>query len=172
MTTDAAADGLADRFRRWFVYERDAHAKVFASLGTVPADRRGGPEYKKAVALMGHIAVTRQMWLYRLGGGPCPVGPPFIDDIEPDLAAVSDEWRFTAAGWDKYLAGLTDADLVREFEYRAYDGGRFRNRVEDALATLFGHSSYHRGQVAVLVRAAGGTPAATDLIYWCREPVG
>ena len=27
-------------------------------------------------------------------------------------------------------------------------------------------------QIAVLVRAAGGTPAVTDLIYWCRQPVG
>lgn len=166
------ADVLADRFRRWFVYERDAHAKAFASLDTVPPDRRDGPEYKKAVALMGHPAVARQMWLYRLGGGPCPAGPPFLDDADPDLATVRAEWDATAAGWDAYLVGLTDADSVKEFEYQAYDGGRFRNRVEDALATLFGHSSYHRGQVAVLVRAAGGTPAATDLIYWCREPVG
>jgi hypothetical protein len=25
------------------------------------------------------------------------------------------------------------------------------------------------GQIAMLVRAAGGEPAVTDLIYWCRE---
>jgi uncharacterized damage-inducible protein DinB len=43
--------------------------------------------------------------------------------------------------------------------------------VEDILAQLFGHSSYHRGQIAMLVRAAGGEPAVTDLIYWCREGV-
>ncbi|MBX9579825.1 MAG: DinB family protein [Gemmataceae bacterium] len=166
------ADVLADRFRRWFEYERDAHAKVFASLGTVPADRRDGPENQKAVALMGHRAVARQMWLYRLGGGPCPAGPPFLDDTGPDLATVSAEWQSTADLWDAYLGGLTDADLVTEFEYRSIDGGRFRNRGEEALATLFGHSSYHRGQVAVLVRAAGGTPAITDYIFWCRKPVG
>lgn len=165
------ADELAARFRRWFEYERDAHQKVFASLDTVPADRRTGPEYKKAVALMGHLAVARQMWLYRLGGGPRPPGPLFLDDTGPDLATVRAEWAATADLWDAYLGRLTDADLAREFEYRSMDGGHFRNRVEDALATLFGHSSYHRGQVAVLVRAAGGTPAITDFVFWCREPV-
>lgn len=113
------ADELAARFRRWFEYERDAHQKVFASLDTVPADRRAGPEYKKAVALMGHLAVARQMWLYRLGGGPRPPGPLFLDDTAPDLATVRAEWAATAALWDAYLGGRTEADLVKEFEYQS-----------------------------------------------------
>ena len=165
------ADVLADRFRRWFVYERDAHAKVFASLGTVPADRRGGPEYRKAVSLMAHVVAARQVWLHRLGVGPAPTRPLF-DEEDAALPDVAAEWEAAAAGWEAYLGGVTDADLAKEFEYRSFDGGRFRNAVEDVLAQLFGHSSYHRGQVAVLVRAAGGTPAVTDLIYWCRQPAG
>ena len=59
----------------------------------------------------------------------------------------------------------------RVFEYQSLDAGRFCNCIEDILAQLFGHSSYHRGQIATLVCAAGGEPAITDLIYWCREPV-
>ena len=31
------AGNLADRYRRWFEYEKDAHAKVLASLAAVPA---------------------------------------------------------------------------------------------------------------------------------------
>ena len=165
------ADELIARFRRWFEYERDAHAKVLASLDTVPADRRGGAEYRKAVSLLGHIVGARRIWLERLGVVP-PSGNPLFPEEGADLPAVAGEWREVAAAWDGYLAGLADADLDREFEYQSYDGGRFRNRVEDILATLYGHSWYHRGQIAVLVRAAGGVPAATDLVYWCREPVG
>ena len=164
------ADVLADRFREWFVYERDAHAKVFASLGTVPENRREGPEYQKAVSLMAHLAVGRQVWLHRLGVGPAPLRPLF-DDASPTLPEVVAEWDAAAAGWDPYLAGLTDADLARDVEYRSYDGGRFRNRLDEILVQMFGHSWYHRGQVATLVRAAGGTPAITDLIFWCRRPV-
>jgi uncharacterized damage-inducible protein DinB len=61
---------------------------------------------------------------------------------------------------------------VPEIEYQSLDSGRFRNRVEEVLTQLFGHSWYHRGQIAMLVRAAGGEPAVTDFIFWCREPVG
>jgi uncharacterized damage-inducible protein DinB len=66
---------------------------------------------------------------------------------------------------------VDDDELTREFEYQSLDAGRFRNRIEDILAQLFGHSSYHRGQIAMLVRAAGGQPAITDLVFWCRQPV-
>ena len=59
--------------------------------------------------------------------------------------------------WSDYLARLDDTALGQEFEYQSLDAGRFRNRVEDILAQLFGHSSYHRGQIAMLVRAAGGS---------------
>jgi uncharacterized damage-inducible protein DinB len=73
--------------------------------------------------------------------------------------------------WVAYFARLNDADLDRVCEYQSYDAGRFRNTIGDILTQLFGHSWYHRGQIAMLVRAAGGEPAITDLIYWCREPV-
>lgn len=165
------ADILADRFRRWFVYERDAHAKAFASLEAVPAVGRGDREYRKAVSLMAHLVAARQTWLHRLGVGPAPTRPLF-DEADAALPDVAAEWAAAADRWDAYLAGLADADLAKEFEYRSFDGSRFRNTVEEVLTQLFGHSWYHRGQVAVLVRAAGGTPAITDLIFWCRQPVG
>jgi uncharacterized damage-inducible protein DinB len=157
------AEELITRYRRWFEYERDAHAKVFAALDTVPADRRSGPEFRKAVALLAHIVMARRMWLGRLGVTPPVAGALFPED--PDLAAVAAEWRAVQEAWTGYLAGLGDADLGRVFEYQSLDAGRFRNRVEDILAQLYGHSWYHRGQIAMLVRAAGGIPAVTDLIY-------
>jgi uncharacterized damage-inducible protein DinB len=161
---------MITRFRRWFEYEEDSHAKVLASLETVPADHRTGPEYRKAVSLFAHIVAGRRIWLGRLGILPPAAGGLFPND--PDLADVVGQWEAVRSAWAKYLAGLTDADLEREFEYQSLDAGRFRNRVEEILAQLFGHSSYHRGQIAVLVRAAGGTPAITDLVFWCREPIG
>jgi uncharacterized damage-inducible protein DinB len=163
------ADELISRFRRWFEYEQDAHAKVVGSLGTVPADRRAGPEYRKAVGLLAHVVAARRVWLGRFGVLPPAAGPLFPDDA--DLPAVVAEWDTVRSAWTRYLAGLTDADLARVFEYQSLDTGRFRNRVEDILAQLYGHSWDHRGQIAVLVRAAGGTPAITDFVYWCREPV-
>lgn len=160
----------ADHYRRWFDYERDAHAKVLASLETVPATNRSAREYRKAVDLLAHIAGARLVWLFRLGVAPRPPEGD-LSDTGVELADVVRRLADVQAAWADYLARLDDAELGRVFEYQSYDAGRFKNRVEDILTQLFGHSWYHRGQIAVLVRASGGQPAATDLVYWCREPV-
>jgi len=73
--------------------------------------------------------------------------------------------------WDRYLASITDEDLERVFEYTSYEGKRFRNSIGDILTQLFGHSWYHRGQIAALVRSLGGEPAVTDFVYWAREAI-
>jgi uncharacterized damage-inducible protein DinB len=161
-------DAMADRFREWFAYEQDAHARVVRSLESVPADRRDSAEYHKAVGWLAHLAMARRIWLERLGVIPPKAGTMFPDKAE--LALIVADLHSVQELWSHYLASLTDNELERTIEYKSLDAGRFRNRLEDILTQLFGHSSYHRGQIATLVRAAGGEPAATDYIYWCREP--
>jgi uncharacterized damage-inducible protein DinB len=160
---------LAGRFQRWFEYERDAHAKALRSLESVPAAARSGPEFQKAVAILAHVAAARRVWLVRLGILPGPQGTLAAEPLT--LAELAQRFQDVHGAWADYLARVTDEEIGRVVEYHSLDAGRFRNRVEDILAQLFGHSSYHRGQVAMLVRAAGGEPAVTDLIYWCREAV-
>ncbi|HKZ79018.1 MAG TPA: DinB family protein [Pyrinomonadaceae bacterium] len=159
---------LADNYRRWFDYERDSHAKVLSSLATVPDDTRSSEQFQRAVDLLAHIAAARLMWLYRFG----------VASENADLFPRNVAWQELPAlvgkmeaAWLNYLTKLDDSELGRIFEYQSYEGARFRGRVEDILTQLFGHSWYHRGQIAALVRAMGGEPAVTDFVFWSREPV-
>jgi uncharacterized damage-inducible protein DinB len=158
---------IADRFRRWFEYEKDAHAKVLASLETVPAEKRSSAEYKRAISILGHIAAARGIWLYRLGATPAAPTVMFPEHLL--LADVARQLDGIQRLWGDYLAKLTDETLEQTFEYQSLDAGWFRNRIEEILTQLYGHSLYHRGQIAILVKQAGGKPAATDFVYWCRE---
>jgi uncharacterized damage-inducible protein DinB/GNAT superfamily N-acetyltransferase len=165
----AVSNALADRYRRWFDYEKDAHGKVVRSLESVPAERRSSSEFKKAVGLLAHLVAARRIWLTRLGVMPASGGSVFpenaiLEDVAKELGAVQERWS-------TYLSTITDAEIGRTFEYQSLDAGRFRNAIDDILTQLFGHSSYHRGQIAILVRAAGGEPAVTDFVYWCRVAV-
>jgi uncharacterized damage-inducible protein DinB len=160
---------LAERFLRWFEYEADAHAKTIASLESVPDEKRSGGDFRKAVAIFGHMVAARRVWLFRLGIAPAPPGSLFPEN--PTLVEVIANWNEAAKLWRDYLGGISDADLAKPFDYQSVDGGRFRNTIEEVLMQLFGHSSYHRGQIAMLVKAAGGAPAITDYIYWCREAI-
>ena len=159
---------MASRLSRWFEHERHAHAEVLRSLQSVPEGRRSGPEFQRAVSILAHVAGARKVWLVRLGLAEGPAG---LAPKDVSLGEVAEALEAVHARWAEYLGRVTDEELAQEFEYQSLDGGRFRNRVEDVLAQLFGHSCYHRGQIAMLVRAAGGEPAVTDLIYWCRQAV-
>ena len=163
---------LTGRFRRWFDYEKDAHAKVLASLGTVPEDKRGEAAYQQALDLLAHVAAARALWLFRFG--VTETGPESAEELFPrrrTFADVEAELSSMHERWSDYLMSLDDEALARVFEYRATEGERFRSRIEDLLTQLFGHSWYHRGQIASIVRSLGGEPAVTDFVFWSRESI-
>jgi uncharacterized damage-inducible protein DinB len=159
----------AEQFRRCFEYEKDSHRKVLASLETVPEGGRASEPYRKALSIFGHIIAARRTWLHRFDPAHEPPAVLFPTDETPESLRGSLE--ATERDWSGWLARLTDAELDRVFTYATFSTGeRFRATVGDTLIHLHGHSLYHRGQIASLVRAAGGQPAQTDFSFWAREP--
>ena len=161
-------DILISRYRRWFEYEKDSYARTIDSLTTVPEELRKSEGFGKAVYLMGHIIAARRMWLFRFGvteeKAELFPGETRLYELPAQLAIMEKLWT-------EYLAQLDDTELTRVFEYQSYEGSRFRNTIEEILTQLFGHSWYHRGQIAQLVRSIGAEPAVTDFVFWAREPV-
>jgi uncharacterized damage-inducible protein DinB len=160
---------FADRHRRWFDYEQHAHALTLDALRAVSEHLRRTPQVQKAADMFAHIIGARWFWLYRLG----QVGEP-VDGFFPQAGTFSDlERRMNDmhAVWREYLASLDDGAIVGPIEWEATEGGRFRGSIDDVLTQLFGHSLYHRGQIAMLLRQAGAEPPETDFIFWARESV-
>jgi uncharacterized damage-inducible protein DinB len=48
-------------------------------------------------------------------------------------------------------------------------GATYRLRYADMFRHLANHSTYHRGQVAAMLRLLGEKPPSTDLIRFYRE---
>ncbi len=159
---------LADRYRRWFDYEKDSHQKTLASLTETLPEIQNSERFQKAVDLMAHIIAARRMWLYRFGVTNTPVE---LFPRQVNLAELSSQLQEMEAAWSEYLGDLNDMALARVFEYQSYEGSRFKNTIEDILTQLFGHSWYHRGQIASLLRSIGAEPAVTDFVFWAREPI-
>lgn len=159
---------MIDHYQRWFIYERDVHRTTLESLTRLDESQKASSSFQKAVDLLAHVIAARRMWLFRFGVTTEKV-ELFPRDVNVEtLPAQLDQME---SDWNQYLSTLSDEDLQRVFEYTSYEGQRFRNSVGDILTQLFGHSWYHRGQIAALVRAMGGEPAVTDFVFWAREPV-
>jgi uncharacterized damage-inducible protein DinB len=161
-------DSMIERYRHWFEYEKDSHAKTLASLNAVPEELRTSEEFRKAVYLMGHIVAARRMWLFRFG---VVKEKAELFPQETSFAELQSQIAEMETLWAQYLGRLDDGELARVFEYQSYEGARFRNTIEEILTQLFGHSWYHRGQIAMLLRSIGAEPAVTDFVFWAREPV-
>ncbi len=154
---------FAERFRTWYAYERDCNAKALTMLGSVPPAARASPQFERAVRKMAHLVAARHMWLFRLGVAPDrPDGwfPSIPFERLPEaLGAVEERWM-------RYLDSLTDEQIASECRLVREDGSTWRWPLVDLLTQLFGHAWYHRGQVALLVKALGGVAVDTDYIFW------
>jgi uncharacterized damage-inducible protein DinB len=160
---------LADQYRRWFEYEKDSHRKVIRSLASVPLERRSFESFQKSIELVAHVIAARWLWLFRLGAAANAPSELFPRHVP--LEELASRFEEMEKAWSAYLSPLNDADIARVFEYRSLEGEWYRNTVQDILAQLFGHSWYHRGQVAALVRSLNGEPAVTDVVFWTREAI-
>jgi uncharacterized damage-inducible protein DinB len=138
-----------------------ADARALSAIETLP---EASAERVQAARLYAHHAAAAHVWLARLEGRAAehPVWPDLALEAARDLAAQS------IAGLRGLAAGDTGA-LGREIEYRTTTGQVYRNSLGDVLTHVGLHAMYHRGQIAMLVRQGGGTPAATDFIVFARD---
>lgn len=118
----------------------------------------------RALTLYAHVLGAEHMWLSRIHERPARVAiwPTLTLD---ECAALSTE---NIAGFRALVNDLAPAELAREVAYRNSAGDAFRNTVEDILVHVALHGAYHRGQVALVVRGAGGEPSPTDYIAFVR----
>ena len=64
------------------------------------------------------------------------------------------------------MTALPAERLLQPLEYRNRKGEVWRYPLWQQLFQVVNHSTYHRGQVATMLRQLGATPAATDLLVY------
>jgi uncharacterized damage-inducible protein DinB len=136
----------------------------WADAAALEALRTSSGSDVRVLTIYAHILGAEAVWLARLAGRPSDVAVWPVLSLE-QAASLSAR---NAAELDKVLSSLTPDDLGREIDYRTSDGRSFRSTIEDILLHTALHGSYHRGQVALLIRAGGGEPASTDYIAFVR----
>lgn len=114
-----------------------------------------------ALRLLGHIIGAEWLWIARIRNESATMA------VWPELtldqsAAELDPLR---AAWQKILQTV---DPRRRIDYRNSKGELWSNSVEDILIHVAMHGTYHRGQIATVVRQGGDTPAYTDYIQAVR----
>jgi uncharacterized damage-inducible protein DinB len=148
---------LRAHLQQLFAHQRWADEQTFASLQQ--------PETTDVVRnRFMHIVAAEHVWLQRLRGEPAKVAvwPEFTTDGCRQLMAQNHR------AFDALLQAADDAALARLVPYQDSAGQSFRDSAADILLHVALHGSWHRGQIAVLLRQAGAQPAPTDYIAFVR----
>lgn len=119
---------------------------------------------QRALDLYAHVLGAEHVWLTRLEqrARTTAVWPALTLEQCERLA------RENGDGFRAYADRLTSGDLRRTVHYQNSAGQGFDSAIEDILVHVAMHGSYHRGQVALLVRDARAEPQPTDYIAFVR----
>lgn len=148
-------------FLKLYQYNEWANKRVIGCL------TRQNVEDEKILSIMGHIVAAQFLWLHRIKGMPPAEVKLWGDYKLSQLITMADD-----AGrlWLEFVE-KTD-DFNRELTYYNYVGDPYVNNVEMIMIHLVNHCSYHRAQVAMLLRQKGFEPINTDFITYDRVITG
>lgn len=127
--------------------------EIFGKNETIPA---------KAITLFSHVLNAQHIWasrileqasLYTVWEEHSPEAFPSISKDNFELFAFI----------------IENVDLTKEITYSNSSGNSYSNVVSDILFHAFNHSTYHRGQIASLLKANAIQPPTTDYIMIKRE---
>ena len=142
-------------FLNLFEYDLWANSRTFNSL------KQFDSPPAKIIELFSHIINSQLIWLSRVTHNPLLHENPWkVHRIEE----CNDLFQKSNREWIGFISNLHAGSEDYEVIYKNTKGEEFRNKISDIMLQVISHSHYHRGQIAFLVRQAGGIPALTDYI--------
>jgi uncharacterized damage-inducible protein DinB len=148
-------------FLKLYQYNAWANKRVLSTL------QRQQIRDEKILSLMGHVVAAQFLWLHRIKGLPPPDVKLWGQYSLEQLAVLAEK---AGKEWLEFVESTDNFD--RQMTYKNYVGEPYTNNVEMIMIHLVNHSSYHRAQIAMLLRQKGFEPINTDFITYDRVITG
>lgn len=116
---------------------------------------------------LAHIYGAEWIWLERWRNRTAPGLPsaadfPDFDSIRSRLTAIDRELV-------DYIASLSEEEVRGVREFKTLTAGTISQPLWQCLQHLANHGTYHRGQIAAMLRQLGTKTVSTDLVVFYRE---
>ncbi|MGO9591368.1 MAG: DinB family protein [Candidatus Acidiferrales bacterium] len=138
-----------------------------SSLAPEQFTRDLGSSFRSLRDTLAHIYGAEWIWLERWQGRVATGLPPAADFS--DFESIRNRLTEMDSTLVDYVAGLTANDIQRVVQFKTTAGVAFSQPLWQCLQHVANHGSYHRGQVATMLRQLGAKPVSTDLMGFYRE---
>ncbi len=132
------------------------------SLGFEELTKELGNSFSSLRETLVHCLFADGVWFHRVQG--LAYTKPKPEDFS-SLAEIKAAWTPLIESW---LGLIAQTDLEKIVEYTALDGQPFKSSFEEIVRHVVNHGSYHRGQVAMMLRLLGHVLIQTDWIVMTR----
>lgn len=157
---EAADDPAKRNLRRMFQHMDWSNHQILEVLD------REQPDDDRAIKLFAHILSAEAIWISRIEGKKMQA-VIWPDDMQIEALrnlAAENRDRFSS-----YLDAVTSEQLRQPVAYVTSLGAEYTTEPADILMHVALHGSYHRGQIASILRMEQISPPATDYIQYVRQ---
>jgi uncharacterized damage-inducible protein DinB len=153
-------------------YNAWANARLYGaarSLTDTAYRKNVGAFFGSLHGTLNHLMVTDRIWMRRFtgeGDHPARLNAIMFDDLPSlEVARKAEDARII-----RYVDGLSNEEIGKDFNYSTTKGVPQRNVLRDLLAHLFNHQTHHRGQAHTILTVLGiPEPQPLDLLAMLRE---
>jgi uncharacterized damage-inducible protein DinB len=166
-----------DDIQLLYEYDRWANNRVLQAASTLSVEqftRDLGGSFRSVRDTIVHIIGGEWIWLEYWKEPPSSA--VLVEDLrrrrdalfKPDalsnVAAVQSKWLEVEKAQTEFVDRVTDSSLEQMLPFRTTQAS-----LAHLMQHMANHSTYHRGQVALMMRQLGAQPAATDFHVFLVE---
>ncbi|HEY5639714.1 MAG TPA: DinB family protein [Dehalococcoidia bacterium] len=157
-----------DLITHLYEYNEWANDHLLDVASRLPAEEIGagrGASFGSVLDSLAHIAAAQINWLERWLTGSNRT--PTLDlQKMPDLGTVRASFLASHAGLREFVSDLTDVRIEAPLEFRDSSGRALSRPLWQLMTHVANHGTYHRGEIAMMLTAAGHSPGDLDFVFW------
>ena len=123
-----------------------------------------GSSFSSVESTTAHLVGVEWIWLERWQGSNPSAPPKWMNGPPPEQLRTV--WEEVAA---RRLQVLNSDNFQRNVSYRLLNGSEGTQTLGILVLHVVNHSTYHRGQLATMLRQLGKQPPPTDLLVYLQQ---
>jgi uncharacterized damage-inducible protein DinB len=150
-----------------YEYNRWANARVLDAVSKLTPEqfaRDLQSSHRSVRDTLAHILAAEWIWLERWKG--VSPGALLTPADFPTVESLRTRWAVVKGDYAEFINGATDESLATVIAYTNTSGEEWAYPLGQMLQHVMNHSSYHRGQVATMLRQLGAEANPVDLLVF------